>query len=234
MRPRPDSPGSNWSHWRSRPLTRTSPRANRRPQQPKRPGGAGRPEEHQRRRRRRWCRRRHRRSTSARPSRSPKRLPTATAAIESAAEADPIALQVDQDLDELATDAPDQSPGDEAAQSPAAPVAAATEREQAPYPQLVHTTAREDEPAEFLLEEAPRKVPVSALVASAQASRAQLSDTLAAIESELFGSTRPPTDTPPGPAEASIPAKPVRAPAAQGPLAALMAMSEEERIALFS
>ena len=62
---------------------------------------------------------------------------TATAAIESAAEADPIALQVDQDLDELATDAPDRSPGDEAAQSPAAPVAATTEREQAPYPQLV-------------------------------------------------------------------------------------------------
>jgi hypothetical protein len=159
---------------------------------------------------------------------------TATAAVESAAEADPIALQVDQDLDELATDAPDRSPGDEAAQTPAAPVAAATEREQASYPQLVHTTAREDEPAEFLLEEAPRKVPVSALVASAQASRAQLSDTLAAIESELFGSTRPPTDTSSGSAEASIPAKSVRAPAAQGPLAALMAMSEEERIALFS
>ena len=88
---------------------------------------------------------------------------------------------------------------------------AATEREQAPYPQLVHTTAREDEPAEFLLEEAPRKVPVSALVASTQASRAQLSDTLAAIESELFGGARPPTDTSSGSAEASIPAKPVRA-----------------------
>jgi hypothetical protein len=160
--------------------------------------------------------------------------PTATAVIESAAQADPITLQVDQHLDELATDAPDQSPDAEAAQAPAASVAATAEREQAPYPQLVHTTAREDEPAEFLLEEAPRKVPVSALVASAQASRAQLSDTLAAIESELFGSTRPPTDTPSGPAEASIPAKPVRAPAAQGPLAALMAMSEEERIALFS
>ena len=37
----------------------------------------------------------------------------------------------------------------------------------------------------------PHQAPVSALVASAQASRAQLSDTLAAIESELFGSTRP-------------------------------------------
>jgi hypothetical protein len=140
-----------------------------------------------------------------------------------AAETDAIALQVDQDLDELAADAPDHAPGDAAAQPTAAPA----------RPQLVHTTEREDEPAEFLLEEAPRKVPVSALVASAQASRAQLSDTLAAIESELFGSTRPPaTDTPPsGSAESSVPAKPA---VADGPLAALMAMSEEERIALFS
>jgi hypothetical protein len=77
-------------------------------------------------------------------------------------------------------------------------------------------------------------VPVSALVASAQASRAQLSDTLATIESELFGSTRPPGDAASGPAEGAILAKPARAPAAEGPLAALAAMSEEERIALFS
>jgi hypothetical protein len=160
----------------------------------------------------------------------PPLLATAPATGEAeAAETDAISLQVEQDLDDLAGDARDRA-SDDAATEPAA----AQAREPAPYPQLVHTTAREDEPAEFLLEEAPRKVPVSALVASAQASRAQLSDTLAAIESELFGSTRPPTDAPSDPAEASIPAKPARAPAAQGPLAAVMAMSEEERIALFS
>jgi hypothetical protein len=45
---------------------------------------------------------------------------------------------------------------------------------------------------------------------------------------------RPPTDMPSGPVEGSSPAKPARAPAPKGPLTALMAMSEEERIALFS
>jgi hypothetical protein len=167
----------------------------------------------------------------------PAETPPATATVAPAEEADAIALQVDQDLDELSAGPPDRSSGDgdEAVQPPQAATAPATPaREPAPYPQLVHAAEREDEPAEFLLEEAPRKVPVSALVASAQASRAQLSDTLAAIESELFGSTRPPTDAPSDPAEASIPAKPARAPAAQGPLAALAAMCEEERIALFS
>ncbi|MBX9776176.1 MAG: hypothetical protein K2Y71_17490 [Xanthobacteraceae bacterium] len=141
-------------------------------------------------------------------------------------QASAIALQVDQDLDGLSDDGPDHGLDDAAAQSPVTPAAPAR-------PQLVHAAEREEEPAEFLLEKAPRNVPVSALVASAQASRAQLSDTLAAIESELFGSTRPPADAPPGPAEGAIPAKPARA-AAQGPLGALMAMSEEERIALFS
>jgi hypothetical protein len=151
----------------------------------------------------------------------------APAAVEpEAVETDAIALQVDQDLDHLADDAqPHDGAGDVAAETPAAAAAPAR-------PQLVHTTEREEEPAEFLLEESPRKVPVSALVASAQASRAQLSDTLAAIESELFGSTRPPGDAPAEAAETSVPAKPVRAD--QGPLAALAAMSREERIALFS
>jgi hypothetical protein len=144
-----------------------------------------------------------------------------------AAGTDAIALQVDQDLDHLVAAAPPADADGDAADQPPAAAAAAP-----PRPQLVRAAEREEEPAKFPLEESPRKVAVSALVASAQASRAQLSDTLAAIESELFGSTRPPADTPAGPADASVPATP--APDAHGPLAALKAMSQEERIALFS
>ena len=77
-------------------------------------------------------------------------------------------------------------------------------------------------------------LPVSDVVADAQASRAQLSDTLAAIESELFGSTRPAAPADPSTAAASAAAKTAAAPVARCPLGALMAMSEEERIALFS
>jgi len=92
------------------------------------------------------------------------------------------------------------------------------------------------EPVDTPVEPSPQQARVSAAVAGAQAARAQLSDTLAAIESELFGSTRPDagTDSAPSTAIPAPAAKPVAPPAAAGPLAALMAMSEEERIALFS
>jgi hypothetical protein len=65
------------------------------------------------------------------------------------------------------------------------------------------------------------------------AAHAMVSHALLAIETELF-------DSPPNAPAASAASAPPpthagrRAPIAAGPLAALMAMSEEERIALFS
>ena len=140
----------------------------------------------------------------------------------SAEEPDAIAMQVEQDLDQLADAAPVVSTGD------AAPATAGRSRSSA----RLATAARADEPADFLLE-APAAMPadhapMSALVASAQATRAQLSNALAAIETELFGrrhaAFRP---------HRRSHRRRVR-PSADGPLAALMLMSEEERLALFS
>jgi hypothetical protein len=141
-----------------------------------------------------------------------------------ATETDAIARQVDQDLDDLADPVPDETIAD----VPAAPQPVMATAVQA---QIAKTA----EPANTPIAPSPQQARVSAAVAGAQAARAQLSDTLAAIESELFGSTRPDagTDSAPSTAIPATPAKSAASPVA-GPLASLMAMSEEERIALFS
>lgn len=163
-------------------------------------------------------------------------LATSVAATASA-ESDIIALQVDRDLDDLTESAPDDvipapaaSPQEQPvpAQPLAAPAARTKTMRVRPEPA--------DEPAEAALEASPQQARVSAAVAGAQAARAQLSDTLAAIESELFGSTRPDaaTDAAAPTVIAPATAEPAAASVAAGPLAALMAMRAEERIALFS
>jgi hypothetical protein len=137
----------------------------------------------------------------------------------SAEEPDAIAMQVEQDLDQLTDAAPVVGTGD-----------AAGARQQEPTARNdLATAARADDPADFLLEApvamSPDHAPVAALVASAQATRAQLSTALAAIETELSATATPlpvRTDTVPRPAHAD------------GPLASLMLLSEEERLALFS
>jgi chemotaxis protein CheZ len=135
-------------------------------------------------------------------------------------ELDAIAMQVEQDLDQLADVAPVGSTGD------AAP---AWQEEPAATSDLA-TAARADDPADFLLEGPvampPDDAPMAALVASAQATRAQLSTALAAIETELSAATTPPVRTDAATA--------TRSAHADGPLAALMLLSEEERLALFS
>jgi hypothetical protein len=139
----------------------------------------------------------------------------------SAEELDAIAMQVEQDLDQLADDAPVGSTGD------AAP---AWQEEPAATSDLA-TAPRADDPADFLLEAPiampPDDAPMAALVASAQATRAQLSTALAAIETELSAAATPlPVRT-----DATTAARSAHA---DGPLAALMLLSEEERLALFS
>ncbi len=135
------------------------------------------------------------------------------------------AVVTDQDLDGLTDAASDGS----------ARVAAT-----APQPEFVRANPREDDPAEFLLEKptqhVPPPVPAIAQISNAELSNAQLSNALAAIEIELFASARPPdarANPPASPTHATA-AKPLPPPVPGGPLAALKAMSEEERIALFS
>ena len=131
-----------------------------------------------------------------------------------AAEADAIAMQVDHDLDGL-TDAA-------AAQGP-------------PAPMPVHAAAaREDDPAEFMLDAPTPTVPPPAAATGTQAANAKLSNALAAIETELFAGGTPPGPRASSPATTPKPSAAKPMPIADGPLAALMAMSEEERIALFS
>jgi chemotaxis protein CheZ len=134
-------------------------------------------------------------------------------------EPDAIAMQVEQDLDQLADVAPVASTGDAAPAWQEAPAAGSD----------LATAATADDPAEFLLEApaemSPDHAPMAALVASAQATRAQLSSALAAIETELSAAATPiPVHTDAATAM----------PPADGPLAALMLLSEEERLALFS
>jgi hypothetical protein len=139
----------------------------------------------------------------------------------SAEELDAITMQVEQDLDQLADAAPVVSTGDGAP---------AWQQEPAVRSDLA-TAARADDPADFLLETpvamSPDHAPVAALVASAQATRAQLSTALAAIETELSAAATPL-------AVRMDAATATRAAHADGPLAALMLLSEEERLALFS
>jgi hypothetical protein len=152
-------------------------------------------------------------------------------------ELDPIAVQVDDDLDSLADIAP----------SDFAPAVAAQAHVTAPAGSTVQTAATiEDDPADFLLEALPAPVstardfaPPPAPAAIQQPPSAEFTTTLAAIESELtmgaIGSGAATT------AAAIVTASQVAATtvmsassAPDGALAALMAMSEEERIALFS
>ena len=122
-----------------------------------------------------------------------------------AAEADPIALQVEHDLDVLTdlcrTILSRTTRADVAAAPPAEPV-----RED---------LVRDDDPAAFLLDAPLQNVPpaadVGAQVADTEASRAQLSDALAAIETELFAGTTPPA------ARAHPPAAMAMSPAAASP-----------------
>ncbi len=138
----------------------------------------------------------------------------------SAEELDAIAMQVEQDLDQLADVAPVVSSGD----------AAPARQEEPEAGSDLATAARADDPAEFLLEAPveilPDHAPMAALVASAQATRAQLSTALAAIETELSATAPLPVRT-----DAATVTRPA---STDGPLAALMLLSEEERLALFS
>ena len=147
--------------------------------------------------------------------------PVAESPQASAEERDAIAMQVEQDLDQLADAAPVVSTGDAAPARQEEPAAASD----------LATAARADDPADFLLEAPvetpPDHAPMAALVASAQATRAQLSTALAAIETELSAAATPlPVRTD----AATV----TRSAHADGPLAALMLLSEEERLALFS
>lgn len=140
----------------------------------------------------------------------------------SAEERDAIAMQVEQDLDQLAEAAPAASTGDAAPAWQEEPAAASD----------LATAARADDPADFLLEAPveilPDHAPMAALVASAQATRAQLSTALAAIETELSAVAAP------LPVLTDAATVVTRSAHADGPLAALMLLSEEERLALFS
>jgi hypothetical protein len=133
------------------------------------------------------------------------------------AEADAIALQVDQDLDHLTYTTP---ANDTARGVKEAPLKV----------QPVHAPAmREEDPADFLLEAPNDNIAPSA--ARTRAAHTMVSHALAAIETEFRA------DPEPVHASAHVPRPPAAAkpqPVADGPLAALMAMSEEERIALFS
>jgi hypothetical protein len=158
--------------------------------------------------------------------------------------ADPIAMQVDYDLADLTDIMPgiSRDGGTRAAAPPPPPVPA-------PPPASIPANAMsEDDPADFLLEALPVTKPPGNILretapvpaASPQPSSALFANTLAAIETELRAGATPAT------ARAEVPA-PLKAggspaPAAvtptpsvtDGRLAALMALSEEERIALFS
>jgi hypothetical protein len=154
-----------------------------------------------------------------------------------AAEANAIAMQVDQDLDVL-TDAVADGGTHETA------VAAQEPPAQAP---VIAAAADNDDPADFLLDppahpDAPTPTVAPPVAASDQvpnrlASRTQLSNAPTEIETELFaGGATPPATRAQSPATpiASAAVKPTAPSVTDGPLAPLMAMSEEERIALFS
>lgn len=145
---------------------------------------------------------------------------------------DAIAAQVDDDLNELTDFAAPETEQRVAAYTPQA--AAWSEP-----PLAEPETTPEDDPADFLLEAPPGnaasaraadKVPTAEMTATAPAAAApnagakvataQMSTVLAAIATELLTNGIPETR-----------AQPL---ATSGALAAVMAMSEEERIALFS
>lgn len=146
-----------------------------------------------------------------------------------AASTDPIAAQVEHDLDDL-TDfaAPNAQDG---TASPQVSSAQAIHPPPAEMPQAGNVViAVDDDPADFLFEAPSRNTttPVAAAgprsthatAANAQPANPQMSTVLAAIATELLAENKPETR-----AKLVIPG---------GALALLMAMSEEERIALFS
>jgi len=154
--------------------------------------------------------------------------------------ADPIAMQVDYDLADMTDTMPHVAGG------------GGTRAVAAPQPLLGSIPANalsEDDPADFLLEALPgATLPGDALrrdgpapAASAQASDALFANALAAIETELrTGATQAPArvnapESPAAPRPPAATAAVTPAPSVtDGRLAALMALSEEERIALFS
>lgn len=146
-----------------------------------------------------------------------------------AAKADTIAMQVDQDLDELSQITPANDTGN-------------VVKSQVEIPTVdvrpIHTADPADEdPADFLLEAPNDNVPPPAPAAGAHAAHAVVLHALAPTEGELLADPTLPhaaTDaSTPSPAPAAGSAT-KQAPENSDPLAALMAMSEEERIALFS
>jgi hypothetical protein len=138
--------------------------------------------------------------------------------------ADAIALQVDQDLGDLTEVAPADDAESAAQESPA--------DQHADHGQPMHADATVDDPADFLLEAPNDDVPPPAPPANMNSAHAMVSHALLAIETELFDA---PANAPAASASAPLPTHAARrAPIAAGPLAALMAMSEEERVALFS
>jgi hypothetical protein len=153
---------------------------------------------------------------------------------EAIAKGDPIASQVDQDLDALGPMSPPAAA--EPPQSPAGKTAAAAAREAVPSmwdPSSRAPAQRDDDPADFLLE------PWSGGTPAPRAEPDMRGVSFAAIEKALFdgttGAITPPAKVPAGATSAPQPhgtTLPRRA--APDPLAALAAMSDEERIALFT
>jgi hypothetical protein len=140
------------------------------------------------------------------------------------ANGDAIAVQVGQDLGNLT----EIAPADDG--ECAAPDSSADKHANDGQPMHAATV---DDPADFLLEAPIDDVPPPAPPANMNAAHAMVSHALLAIEAELF-------DGPANAPAASLASAPPPTHAARrtamtaGPLAALMAMSEEERIALFS
>jgi hypothetical protein len=158
-----------------------------------------------------------------------------------AAAADPIAMQVDYDLAGLTDTMPEHVAGGDGTRAVATP----------PLPEVMPANASEDDPADFLLEALPgttpsnatlrHDAPVPAPAASPEPSQALFANALAAIETELRTGATQATAREDAPEPPAGPRPPVTAAAVtttpsvtDGRLAALMALSEEERIALFS
>lgn len=160
--------------------------------------------------------------------------PTAIAAAPTAPapahEADAITSQVNQDLDSLTLDSPadmmvaDSAGSDHRAQQPT-------------QPQIIADGNDDNDPADFLLEAQEQPIPAAAPATSVQPAapgKAKPLTALAKIGTELRVAAIAPAARPHGPAPKATTAPKSAAPITDGPLAPLMAMSEEERIALFS
>ena len=146
-------------------------------------------------------------------------------------------MQVEQDLDDLTDSAPDDLMPDIALPEITMDTAVAPREQQLAAPAVAAPAALADDPAEFLLAAvaAPgagvgrwspaRRPPVRSSPTHWPRSRASCS----AARGPIGTPRRPGADRDPSGREAHA-----LRPSPTGPLAALMAMSEEERIALFS